>query len=95
MVETTGNAPKALSGQRSKPMKRKAKYVPKKDFRPGGQKGKLHRELGIKEGAKIPAARLSAAMHSPNREVRDDAIRAHTMEGWHHGAHAYHPPARG
>lgn len=57
----------------------------KKDFNPGGHKGKLHRELHIPEGEKIPQARLEAAMHSKNREVRDDAIRAHTMEGWHKG----------
>lgn len=56
----------------------------KKAFNPGGHKGKLHRELGIPEGQKIPAKRLQAAEHSKNREVRDDAIRAKTMEGWHH-----------
>ena len=55
-----------------------------KDFKPGGHKGKLHRELGIPEGEKIPQARLEAAEHSSNREVRNDAIRAKTMEGWHH-----------
>lgn len=54
-------------------------------FNPGGHKGKLHRELGVPVGKKIPAKRLAAAEHSSNREVRDDAIRAKTMEGWHHG----------
>lgn len=56
-----------------------------KPFKPGGSRGKLHRELGIAEGKKIPAARLAQAEHSRNREVRNDAIRAETMEGWHHG----------
>lgn len=60
------------------------KWTPKKDFKPGGEKGKLHRELGIPEGEKIPEARLEAATHSRDREVRDDAIRAKTMEGWRH-----------
>lgn len=57
----------------------------KKGWRPGGEKGKLHRELGISEGQKIPARRLAAAQKSSNPEVRRDAIRAKTMEGWHHG----------
>lgn len=57
----------------------------RKAFRPGGQKGKLHNELGIPEGEKIPQARLRSAEHSDNPEVRRDAIRAKTMEGWHHG----------
>jgi hypothetical protein len=58
-----------------------------KGFHPGGHKGKLHRELGIPEGQKIPAGRLQAAEHSSNPEIRRDAIRAHTMEGWNHGGH--------
>jgi hypothetical protein len=57
-----------------------------KKWQPGGHKGKLHRELGIPEGQKISAGRLTAAEHSSNREVRDDAIRAKTMEGWKHGS---------
>ena len=61
------------------------KWVPTKDFHPGGQKGKLHRELGVPPGQKIPAARLQAAAHSSNPEVRRDAIRAETMKKWHHG----------
>lgn len=68
--------------------KRTKRFVPKDKFHPGGEKGKLHRELGIPEGEKIPKKRLEAATHSKNREVRDDAIRAETMEGWRHGAHA-------
>jgi hypothetical protein len=56
-----------------------------KKFNPGGQKGKLHRELGIPTSQKIPAARLAAAARSSNPEVRRDAIRAETMEKWKHG----------
>ncbi len=54
------------------------------NFHPGGQKGKLHREMGIPEGEKIPPKKLEAATHSKNREERDDAIRAETMKGWNH-----------
>ena len=56
-----------------------------KAWKPGGQKGKLHRELGIPEGEKIPKGRLDAAAKSDKPEVRRDAIRAKTMEGWNHG----------
>ena len=57
----------------------------KKKFKPGGKKGKLHRELHVPEGHKIPAARLASAAKSSNPEVRQDAIRAETMKKWHHG----------
>ena len=60
-------------------------WVKRKDFHPGGEKGKLHRELGIPEGEKIGASRLSKAAHSDNPEIRRDAIRAQTMSKWHHG----------
>jgi hypothetical protein len=56
-----------------------------KAFNPGGHKGKLHRELGVPVGKKIPPGKLAAAEKSKNRTVRDDAIRAKTMEGWKHG----------
>lgn len=62
----------------------------KKGWNPGGSRGKLHRELGVPEGEKIPAKRLAAAERSKNPEVRRDAIRAKTMEGWSHGARADH-----
>ncbi len=65
---------------------KKKGWVAKKDFHPGGQKGKLHRELGISTDKTIPAARLEAATHSSNPEVKRDAIRAETMKGWHHKA---------
>lgn len=53
-----------------------------KKFNPGGSKGKLHRELGVPVGQKIPAARLAQAEKSKNPTVRRDAVRAKTMEGW-------------
>lgn len=66
--------------------KKGKRWVKKSAFHPGGEKGKLHRELGVPEGEKIPAGRLAAAERSRNPEVKRDAIRAKTMEGWHHGA---------
>lgn len=53
-----------------------------KAFKPGGQKGKLHRELGVPADKKIPATKLAAAAKSKNPEVRRDAIRAKTMAKW-------------
>jgi hypothetical protein len=61
-----------------------------KEWNPGGHKGKLHRELGIPEGEKIPQKRLKKAEHSKDGEIRRDAIRANTMEHWHHGKHTNH-----
>ena len=55
------------------------------NFKPGGQKGKLHREIGVPEGEKIPAKKLAQAARSKNPEIRRDAIRAKTMKKWHHG----------
>jgi len=60
------------------------KWVKKADFHPGGEKGKLHRELGVPEGEKIPPAKLASALHSKDTETRNDAIRAKTMMGWRH-----------
>ena len=61
------------------------KWVPKVKFKPGGETGKLHREMGIAEDKKIPSGALRAATHSKNPEIRRDAIRAETMKGWKHG----------
>lgn len=55
-----------------------------KNFHPGGEKGKLHRELGVALNKVIPSARLRQAMHSRDPEIRRDAIRANTMKGWRH-----------
>jgi len=60
-------------------------WVAKSKFHPGGEKGKLHRELGISEDKKIPEDRLQSATHSRNPEIRRDAIHAQTMKKWHHG----------
>lgn len=71
--------------------KKKNRWIPKKEFHPGGEKGKLHRELGIKEGNKIPAARLRAATHSKDPEIARDAKRAEVMKSWHHGGRKKSP----
>lgn len=57
-----------------------------KRWKPGGHKGKLHREIGVPEGEKIPAKKLEAAKHSSDPEIKRDAIRADTMKHWDHGA---------
>jgi hypothetical protein len=44
-----------------------------------GSKGKLHRELGVKEGEKIPAKKLSKAEHSKNPKIRKEANLAKTL----------------
>jgi len=54
----------------------------KDEFKPGGHKGKLHRELGVPVGKKIPAKRLEQAEHSKKPAVRRDAKRAETMKKW-------------
>jgi oligoendopeptidase F len=54
------------------------------NFHAGGEKGTLHREMGVPEGQKIPAEKLKAATHSKDREERDDASRAETMRAWSH-----------
>lgn len=55
-----------------------------KKFNPGGQKGKLHRELGVPVGKKIGTKKIAAATKSKNPEIRRDAIRARTMASWAH-----------
>ena len=81
MTITTGSVPAALEGGR---MVERKKRTPKAGFHPGGTPGKLHRELGVPVGKKIPAKRLAAAEHSRNPEIKRDAIRAKTMMAWHH-----------
>lgn len=66
--------------------KKKSGWIPKSQFHPGGEKGKLHRELGVPEGEKIGASRLAMAARSDNPETARDAKRAETMAGWHHGS---------
>ena len=45
-------------------------------------KGGLHRALGIKEGEKIPEARIQASRNSSNPHVAKMAYLANTMAGW-------------
>lgn len=47
-------------------------------------KSGLHRALGIPEGEKIPAEKVSAAMNSSNKHVAAMARLAHSMAGWKH-----------
>jgi len=69
-------------------------WIPKAEFHPGGSKGKLHRELGVPEGQKIPQSRLAAAAGSSNPAIRRDAARAKTMASWHHGGFYDHPSSK-
>ena len=66
-----------------------SRTVAKKGFHPGGEKGKLHREMGIPEGEKIPADKLKAAANSDDPEKRRDAKRAETMKKWDHSGSLY------
>lgn len=52
----------------------------------GKNPGGLHRSLGVKEGEKIPEAKLRAAANSKDPKVRKQASLAMTLEGMHHGA---------
>lgn len=51
-------------------------------FNPGGQKGKLHKALGVPVDEKIPAKKLAAAVKSKDPDVRDMAKRAKVMAKW-------------
>lgn len=50
------------------------------------KKGALHRDLGIPQGQKIPAARLAKAAHSSSPLVAKRARLAETMKHWNHKA---------
>lgn len=45
--------------------------------------GKLHRDLGVPEGEKIPAKKMEQAKHSRNPEIRKEAALAHTLGSFH------------
>lgn len=45
--------------------------------------GKLHRELGVPEGKKIPAKKLNKAAHSSNPVIKKEANLAKTLKGFH------------
>lgn len=44
--------------------------------------GKLHRELGVKPGKKIPSAKLNKAAHSKNPTLKKEAVLAKTLKGF-------------
>ena len=46
--------------------------------------GKLHRELGVPEGKKIPAKKLDKATHSKNPTIRKEANLAETLKKLRH-----------
>ena len=48
--------------------------------------GKLHRELGVKAGEKIPEKKLEKAEHSENSTIRREADLAKTLKGFSHKA---------
>lgn len=77
--------PSLLDSKMIEEPKKKRKLKKVKDFNPGGEKGKLHREIGVPEGEKIPEKKLESAAHSENPEIRRDATRAKTMKKWYHG----------
>ena len=45
--------------------------------------GKLHRDLGVPEGEKIPTKKMEEAKHSKNPEIRKEAALAHTLGSFH------------
>lgn len=46
--------------------------------------GLLHKNLGISKGQKIPAKKLSKALHSSNPKVKKRAVFAENAKHWHH-----------
>ena len=44
--------------------------------------GKLHRELGIAQGKKIPEKTLEKATHSKNPTIKKEAVLAETLKGF-------------
>lgn len=46
--------------------------------------GALHKELGVKEGKKIPEKKLEKAEHSKNPKLRKRANLAKTLKKMHH-----------
>ncbi len=45
--------------------------------------GALHRALSVPEGQKIPASKLTKAVHSDNPQLRKQGILARTLAGFH------------
>ena len=50
-----------------------------------GSKGKLHRELGVPEGKKIPAKKLAKAAKSKSPTIRKEVALAKTLKGLRKG----------
>ena len=53
-----------------------------------GKPGALHREMGVKEGHKIPAGRLRAAAKKGGKEGKRARL-AETLKGFHHKKQMY------
>ena len=47
--------------------------------------GKLHKELGVKQGEKIPAKKLAKAEKSKSPTIRKEAALAKTLRSFHRG----------
>lgn len=47
---------------------------------PKSSKGKLHKELGVPEGKKIPEKKLMKAEHSKNPKTSKRAVLAETLK---------------
>jgi len=62
-------------------MEKKPKKFIQKALSKPGSKGKLHRELGVPEGQKIPAKKMQKALHSSDPKMRKQANFARTLRG--------------
>lgn len=49
------------------------------------RKGLLHKKLGVPEGKKIPAAKLSKALNSKSASLRKEANFARNAKSFRHG----------
>jgi len=53
-----------------------------KDAIKPSSKGKLHKALGVPQGKKISAGKLSKATHSKNPTIKKEAVLARTLKGF-------------
>ena len=51
----------------------------------GKHPGKLHKELGVKLGEKIPAKKLAKAEKSKNPTIKKEAVLVKTLSKFHRG----------
>lgn len=56
-------------------------YRKKIEIKPS-HKGKLHEDLGVPQGEKIPESKLAAAKDSPDPSVRKRATFAENAKNW-------------